>query len=48
MSNPNQIFKIDAMVAFLWHIKHVYLFLTHPVRNRFTDVKVVVGPNLST
>ena len=31
MSNPSQIFKIDAMLTFLWLIKHVYFVFTHPV-----------------
>ena len=26
LSNPSQTFKIDAMVTFLWLIKHVYFF----------------------
>ena len=31
LSNPSQISSINAMVTFLWLIKRVYFFLTHPV-----------------
>ena len=43
MSNPSQIFKINAMVTFLWLI-NMYTFFAHPVHSEMiTQLRVVIS-----